>query len=105
VDRGNFIRLDAHRLVRQVKDKQGRTKTILSQVSLPIEPGQFVALVGGSGTGKSTLLKTLLGIEPTQEGGVFLNGDNLRLNWGILCVHTVVYLAIALWLQKRKDIL
>jgi ABC-type multidrug transport system permease subunit len=31
--------------------------------------------------------------------------DNLRLNWGILCVHTVVYLAIALWLHKRKDIL
>ncbi|MEQ8971095.1 MAG: ATP-binding cassette domain-containing protein [Coleofasciculus sp. C1-SOL-03] len=83
VDRGNFIRLDAHRLVRQVKDKQGRTKTILSHVSLPIEPGQFVALVGGSGTGKSTLLKTLLGIEPTQEGGVFLNGDNLRQNFNL----------------------
>ncbi|MEQ9357087.1 ATP-binding cassette domain-containing protein [Coleofasciculus chthonoplastes] len=83
VDRGNFIRLDAHRLVRQVKDKQGQTKTILSHVSLPIEPGQFVALVGGSGTGKSTLLKTLLGIEPTQEGGIFLNGDNLRQNFNL----------------------
>jgi ABC-type multidrug transport system ATPase subunit len=83
VDRGNYIRLDAHRLVRKVKDKQGREKIILNQVSIPIEPGQFVALVGGSGTGKSTLLKTLLGIEPISEGTVFLNGYNLRQNFNI----------------------
>ena len=30
---------------------------------------------------------------------------NLSLNWGILCLHIVVYLATAFWLQKRKDIL
>lgn len=30
--------------------------------------------------------------------------SNLSLNWGILCLHTVVYLAVTLWLQKRKDI-
>ena len=29
---------------------------------------------------------------------------NLGLNWGILCLHTVVYLVITFWLQKRKDI-
>ena len=34
---------------------------------MPIEPGQLVALVGGSGTGKSTLLKTLLGIAPITK--------------------------------------
>jgi ABC-type multidrug transport system permease subunit len=30
--------------------------------------------------------------------------QNLALNWGILGLHTLVYLSIALWLQKRKDI-
>lgn len=78
VDRGNEIRVDAVHLVRKVKDKQGQERTILSDVSLSIEPGQLVALVGGSGAGKSTLMKTLLGIEPITSGTVYLNGEDLR---------------------------
>ena len=83
LDLGNQIRLDAHHLLRQVKDKDAGEKTILNNVSLAIEPGQLVALVGGSGTGKSTLMKTLLGIEPTTSGTVFLNGDDLRQHFDI----------------------
>ncbi len=30
--------------------------------------------------------------------------SNLGLNWGILCLHTVVYLTLAFSSQKRKDI-
>ena len=30
---------------------------------------------------------------------------NLWLNWGVLCIHSLVYLAFTLILQKRKDIL
>jgi ABC-type multidrug transport system ATPase subunit/ABC-type multidrug transport system permease subunit len=82
-DTGSQIRLDAHRLLRKVTDKQGRELTILNDISLVIEPGQLVALVGGSGAGKSTLIKSLLGIVPTTSGIVFLNGENLRQNWGI----------------------
>ncbi len=29
---------------------------------------------------------------------------NLGLNWGLLCLHTAIYLTVAFWLQKRKDI-
>lgn len=85
LDRGNQIRLDANNLVREVpsKDKKGENKRLLDQVSLAIEPGQFVALVGGSGTGKSTLMKTLLGISPTTAGKVYLNGDDLRQNFNM----------------------
>ncbi|MDJ0795586.1 MAG: ATP-binding cassette domain-containing protein [Calothrix sp. MO_167.B12] len=82
-DTGSQIRLDVHKLIRQVKDKEGKDKTILNNVSLVIEPGQLVALVGGSGAGKSTLMKSLLGIEPVSSGVVFLNGDNLRQNWPV----------------------
>ena len=86
-DRGNQIRLDATHLIRQVSDKTGQLRTILSNVSLSIEPGQLVALVGGSGAGKSTLMKTLLGIEPTTSGAVYLNGDNLRQHFDLYRSH------------------
>jgi len=78
LDQGEQIRLDAEGLVIQDKDKRR-----LDDISLPIEPGQFVALVGGSGAGKSTLMRTLLGIEPLTQGVVYLNGDNLRDNFNI----------------------
>ncbi|NEP38765.1 MAG: ABC transporter ATP-binding protein/permease, partial [Okeania sp. SIO2H7] len=31
--------------------------------------------------------------------------ENLGVNWGVLCLHTLIYLGLTLWLQKRKDIL
>jgi ABC-type multidrug transport system ATPase subunit/pSer/pThr/pTyr-binding forkhead associated (FHA) protein/ABC-type multidrug transport system permease subunit len=83
VDRGTQIRLDAWELVREVKDKQNHTRRLLDDISLAIEPGQFVALVGGSGAGKSTLMRTLLGIDPTNRGTVYLNGNALRSNFGM----------------------
>jgi ABC transport system ATP-binding/permease protein len=83
LDRGNQIRIDAADLIREVKDKQGKKRRLLDEISLAIEPGQFVALVGGSGAGKSTLMRTLLGIECVNHGAVYLNGDNLRNNFSI----------------------
>lgn len=83
LDRGNHIRLDAYNLRREVQDKAAGKRMILDDISLVIEPGQLVAIVGGSGTGKSTLMKTLLGIEPLTSGAVLLNGDNLRQHFDI----------------------
>lgn len=82
-DNGENIRLDAKNILRVVKDKYGKPVTLLNNISLPIEPGQLVALVGGSGAGKSTFMRTLLGIEPTTSGIVYLNGENLRNNFNI----------------------
>jgi ABC transport system ATP-binding/permease protein len=79
----NQIRLDAHKLTFEVKDKKGETFTILNDVYLVLEPGQLVAFIGGSGAGKSTLMKALLGIAPISSGNVYLNGDNLRKNWPV----------------------
>ena len=50
---------------------------VLSDVSLKVEPGQFVAIVGGSGSGKSTLLRLLLGFETARAGAVFYSGGDL----------------------------
>ena len=51
---------------------------VLKDVSLKIEPHEFVAIVGGSGSGKSTLVRILLGFEKPETGGVFY--DNRDLN-------------------------
>ncbi|MDT9341055.1 ATP-binding cassette domain-containing protein [Trichodesmium erythraeum 21-75] len=83
LDPGQQIRLDVYRLYRIVRDQRGKTRVLLNDISLAIEPGQFVALVGGSGTGKSTLMRTLLGIDPTTKGKVYINGEDLRNNFNI----------------------
>jgi ABC-type multidrug transport system ATPase subunit len=57
--------------------------TILKRLNLVINPREFVALVGGSGTGKSTLLKGLSGLSRATGGAVLVNGDNLYDNFNL----------------------
>lgn len=51
----------------------GRTR-ILHGISLNVPAGGLVALLGGNGTGKSTTLKSIVGLVPIQEGQVALDG-------------------------------
>jgi NHLM bacteriocin system ABC transporter ATP-binding protein len=50
---------------------------ILENISIQAAPGEFIALVGASGSGKSTILRLLLGFETAQTGGVFYDGQDL----------------------------
>lgn len=55
---------------------------ILREVNISVEPGEFVYLVGKTGTGKSSLLKTLYGDLELKEGEGWVAGQNLReINW------------------------
>ena len=55
---------------------------ILQDVNLTVNKGEFVYLVGKTGTGKSSLLKTLYGELPLREGEGIVAGYNLRdMNW------------------------
>lgn len=46
----------------------------LRNINLHIQPGEFVSIVGQSGTGKTTLVKTLIGEERIDEGKVIVGG-------------------------------
>lgn len=51
---------------------------IIDNLSLKIRPGQYVAIVGKTGCGKSTLMRLLLGFEHPQKGAVYYDGKDLE---------------------------
>ncbi|MEG1428016.1 MAG: ATP-binding cassette domain-containing protein, partial [Oscillospiraceae bacterium] len=65
---------------------------ILDNISLKIRSGQYVAIVGKTGCGKSTLMRLLLGFEQPQKGSVYYDGKDmntmdlksLRQNMGVV---------------------
>ncbi|MDA1214634.1 MAG: ATP-binding cassette domain-containing protein, partial [Planctomycetota bacterium] len=54
--------------------KGDETITPLLNVDLDIEDGEFVSLMGPSGTGKSTLLNVISGIDRPDEGTIHVDG-------------------------------
>jgi ATP-binding cassette subfamily C protein len=49
----------------------------LDNISISAEPGDFIAIVGGSGSGKSTIFRLLLGFETPEEGTIYYDGQDL----------------------------
>lgn len=79
--RANFeIQAETGKDVLFVKDLEIGYDRVLSKVNLDIKRGQRLAVIGGNGVGKSTLLKTLVGIlEPL--GGEYRYGTNVQIGY------------------------
>ncbi len=73
-DTRSKTRIDALRITKTVKNNSGAGEIkLLDDVSLAIQPNEFVGLLGPSGAGKSTLMDALNGMRPPTAGNVFFN--------------------------------
>ncbi len=64
----------------ELKDvrKSFGTKKVLNGIDLSVEKGQSLVVIGGSGTGKSVMLKSILGIIEADSGSILIDGKETR---------------------------
>jgi putative ABC transport system ATP-binding protein len=74
----------------------GQPVQILKGISLQIEPGEFVAITGPSGNGKSTVLNMITGIDRPSGGEVIVNGS---------AVHAMSENRLAVWRGENLGII
>jgi branched-chain amino acid transport system ATP-binding protein len=63
--------------VKDLASRYGRIE-VLHDVSLKVEPGKILALIGANGAGKTTLLKAISGVQPISTGTITLDGKPLN---------------------------
>lgn len=56
-------------------------KQILKDISFDIEEGEILGFVGPNGSGKTTTIKIILGLQKASSGEVYINGDNIKENF------------------------
>jgi putative ABC transport system ATP-binding protein len=72
-----FIEYDSTVLSLRGVTKGFGARTVLNNVSLDLAAGEYVAIIGESGIGKSTLLNVIAGLEPVDAGEVVFQGKQL----------------------------
>jgi sulfonate transport system ATP-binding protein len=66
------------RSVSKTFGSNGSSLAVLRDINLSISDGEFVCIVGGSGCGKTTLLRVIAGLESNYSGNVFLGGSPIQ---------------------------
>jgi len=104
LDSSRSLRLEARRLEKVIRTGDGGSRKLLSDVSLVINPGEFVSLLGPSGSGKSTLMDALNGRRRATGGQVLANGedfyrhfDNFRQSLGYVPQKDIVHTQLTVY--------
>ena len=88
--------------IRGVAKSFGTDTHVLREIDLEVEPGEMVSLVGASGTGKSTLLRIIAGLEEANAGRITYAGQPLSAGQvGFVFQHPILYPHLSV----RKNIL
>lgn len=99
------VERDPHKIITPIHPKEGKIDfsrvsfryrndlpPALLGVSLSIEPGELVCIVGKNGSGKSTICKLITHMYLPQGGAIFLDGSNIRQLDPIELRHAIAYL-------------
>jgi branched-chain amino acid transport system ATP-binding protein len=70
----------------------------LRQVSVRVEKGRFVSIIGANGAGKSTFLKTIVGLVKSQCGRIMVDGKDITR----FPAHKIIKQGVALVLERRQ---
>src|SRR5438132_1407197 len=84
-------------------DETGTDRVVLDDVTLTINEGEVVCILGESGCGKSTLLRILVGLIEASKGEILSHGQKLD---GIHSGAAIVFQSFALypWLTVRENV-
>lgn len=75
------VQIQVRQLGKSVPLPGGSHKQILNNINMVIEPMEFVAVLGGSGAGKTTLVGALTGMRPATYGQILINGIDFYHNY------------------------
>ncbi|MBM0127190.1 ABC transporter ATP-binding protein [Pimelobacter simplex] len=95
---GTGVSIDIRNVVKTYK-----TMTAVDDVSLTIEPGEFLTLLGSSGSGKSTLLNIIAGFIDADSGSIEVGGKDLtkvppyRRDLGMVFQHYALFPHMSVW--------
>lgn len=76
-----------HRLFNLFNPPRRKKIKALKNLSIEINKGECIGLIGRNGCGKSTLVKLLSGVYPTDTGQIKINGSTMLMNLGVGMSH------------------
>jgi ABC-type polysaccharide/polyol phosphate transport system ATPase subunit len=98
-----------HRLFNLFNPPRNKNVEAIKMMNFEINKGECVGLIGRNGCGKSTLIRLLAGVYPTDTGFVDINGTTLLMNLGVGMSHELtarenIYVSSSVLGMKIKDI-